>query len=891
MIYVYPSVLPGEPLETHDADGITVEHWLVGTVPEYEPRSEPPISIAVNGQLVEPERWGSVVIRRADHVEIRPQPKGGGLIVGAIIAAVVAVAATVLLKPSIPRQQNKRSSAKGGQIAEASAQANQPRLGDVIPEIAGRRKRYPDYLTAPCRRFSGPKEQELDLLLCLGKGEFDIESDSVLIGNTPVEQLASAVNYQIFEPGQSVTGHRAHERWYNAPEVGQSVGASGIRLRSTRDLEQTWPGSISLSGNTMSGAGQPEGWVSGTRILLKFKQKVIVTTASDGFNEFEMAIGHVPHAVGDRLQISGVPGIGGTIEPGLVEIKYMPETGKYRLNYQRRIDDGSGIVTVWVTHKDIADGEYNASVYPPGQSSFGATINGTTTGGVTLSKSFPSATTSVSANLDSGQKTGVWSLPFAVCPKGEVTSRIEFDVFAPQGLGHINDNGDIESRSRTIQLRYRPVGGSGWTTVSRNITGRTRDQLGWTWGINLSSSMRAEVQVRRSNSESNSTQDMDRLEWYGLRAKLTAKSSYPGVTVIAMTVKGSDTIASQTENQISAVVTRKLPELDGSGGWTAPTAAWSIPAWFAHVAKSAGYTDDDLDLEELSRLDGIWRARGDGFDYIESEDSTVKESLNRCLLAGMSELTVDAGKLRPVRDEPRSTFEQMYTPQNMREPLSRSVSAPRPDDPDGVDVEFTDAETWEDATVECRLPGDAGVRAEKLSLPGVTNRTRAWRIGMRRRRELKYRRWEYSFSTELDALNSRYMSYCALADDIPGYAQSALVEGVEVDGPDVHLLSSEPLEWQTGKSHVIAWRRPDGTLAGPFPAQPGDDERHVIAQMDEVPVIDYQREPPHLLFGTTDEWSFPVLITSINPRGFESVSVDAVGYDARVYEDDNGVPN
>src|SRR5699024_5906609 len=180
---------------------------------------------------------------------------------------------------------------------------------------------------------------------------------------------------------------------------------------------------------------------------------------------------------------------------------------------------------------------------------------------------------------------------------------------------------------------------------------------------------------------------MDRLEWYGLRCQLPAKTSYPGVTVIAMTITGSDTIASQTGNKVSLIATRKLPTRSG-GAWTAPQATRDIVPWLAYIAKSVGYTDADLDLDEMDRLDAIWKGRGDRFDFVEADDSTVKESLNRARRAGMAELTIDAGRLSPVRDEPRSTFEHMYTPQNMLGPLHRSVQAPRPDDPDGVDVEY-----------------------------------------------------------------------------------------------------------------------------------------------------------------------------------------------------------
>ncbi|HSH47602.1 MAG TPA: hypothetical protein VK991_03320, partial [Halomonas sp.] len=269
-LLVYPSTLPGEPLERYAVEGMTLDHWLRTNVDGYAPGDKQPISATVNGVVVEPAQWADTYITADTVVELRPQPQGVETLIIAAVAAAVAVAATILLKPSLPSQKN-RSGARGAAIDGAVGDANRPRLGDVIPELAGRHKRFPDYLSQARRRFSGPKEQQLDMLLCVGRGEFDIEYDSISVGNTPAQDIGSSVSFQIFEPGEDVSGHRAHENWYNAPEVGSTVGGSGLKLRSTRDLEQEWTANdLALSGSTITGSDQPEGWGEGTTILVSF---------------------------------------------------------------------------------------------------------------------------------------------------------------------------------------------------------------------------------------------------------------------------------------------------------------------------------------------------------------------------------------------------------------------------------------------------------------------------------------------------------------------------------------------------------------------------------------------------------------------------------------------
>lgn len=887
----YPSTLPGEPLESYHVEGMTLHEWMQKNVTGYSADAEHPISATVNGVVVDPEHWDDVVFGRDTLVELRPQPQGIETIIYAVVAAVVAIAASILLKPDIPSQSNK-SSGRGSKLLEANASGNQVALGDVIPEIAGRRKRFPDYLNAPRRRFQDddPKTQSLDLLLCIGQGEYDIHDEDIYIGNTPVNRLLGAVDYQVYSPGQLIN-HRARFNWYNAPEVGPSVGAAGIKLGSTnREADNTWPGTLTFSGFDVTSSETPQGWGEGTICLIEIPQQIDVTDDPSGdqlFGDFgflDLEVGGQAFAIVERegydpvYQVASyTPGTGGNPDVMTINRLGVPVT-----------DMVSGTYTmVILTHEFLVDG------LVPGGFSFQLMNNGVIVPGWT---GFPSVTTSnARVEVAEQQFSGVWSLPITACPAGEVTSRIEWDIFAPNGIGHLNNDGDIDSRTRGVEIQYRPVGTSSWISGgTRNITGGSRDQMGWSYTLNLPYPMRPEIRVRRTEAESNDTRDFDALQWYGLKARIdNAPDSYDGVTVIAMTMTGSDKIASATESQVNCIPTRKLP-VRQNGQWTPPQVTRDIAPWFAYIAKDAGYSDNDLDLDEMDRLDAIWKARGDTFDYIEADDSTVKEALVRVLRAGMGEATIRDGLLTPVRDGPRTQVEHVYSAQNFIEEFTYDISMPHPTDTDGIDVEYVDSENWTEAEVKCRLPGDNGFKTEKVRLDGVTSREQAYQIGMRERRKIKYRRSSYRFATELDALNSHYMGYNAIISDVPGQGQSMLCDGVQDIGSNrVTVQVTEPLNWSADEPHVVAWRRPDGTMAGPYQAIEGSHEFEVTMFSNdgvEPPVVDIHMEWPHVYFGPESTWKHAVLITSIEPQGFESVSVQAVNYDDRVYLDDDSQP-
>lgn len=910
MIEIYPSILPGEPIERHDVQGITLHQWLSEQVPGYRPGEPQPISATVNGAVVPPGQWPELMIAPGRVVQLRVQPKEA--VTWAIVAAVVSLAAQFVFKPKMPNT-NRVQGNRGENISLANAEGNQPKLGSVIPEPAGRSRLYPDYLSQPRRYFVDWNTQAIELLLCVGKGEYEEVAESLRLGETPFSALGNDIDYQIFGPGETVTGHPAHANWYNAPEVGGTSSSSGLRLTGGQPDERQYIGAGTLGGSSLAAITVNPLWEPGMLAELSWLQPV---TSSDGgtsssstevvvgFDETtgdpiygsigsssplpDILTGDFAHlAEGVTVLISSTNFLNGRYvvtslsaekdQITLATTDGVPLTNLQLGNYQLRIDK--------------ADTRYQILTIPSGTALTLARV--LADGGADPDWGALPALAGASVNLlvNKDGFVGPWLGPFLACPEGETTNVIEWDLLAPGGLGWIEDSGAVSQRQVDFVLEARPLGGVSWYQYSGYIYGNVRDQVGVTYQWTLPFTGVPEVRLRRLSAEDTRTQAMDKVEWYGLRSKLPHKTSYPGVTVIAMTLTGSDTIAAQTENQVSCTPTRKLPVRSG-GAWTAPTPTRDIAPWVAYIAKSIGYTDAELDLAELDRLHAIWQPRGDTFDFAVAEETTVRDAINAALGAGFAELTIDHGRIRPARDEPRSEWEEMYSPENMTSPLRRTFEARQPDDPDGVDVEYIDGNSWTKATVECRLPGDEGRKVEKITVDGVIDRTRAWRIGMRLRRTQRYRRWKYNFSTELDALNSRYLSYCPLADDVPGYGQSAWIKTVDDAGGGVaRLRVSEPLQWQDGASHVLAWRNPDGSTTGPYPAAPGADDFEVLVTAPlPWPELDDGREPPHLLFGTSERWSYPALITRINPQGMETVQVEGENYDSRVYEDDDNVP-
>ena len=900
MIEVYANKLAPGPAEVRAVE--TRQSLLAwfradGMPDEVEPEALP-VSVFVNGDRALPTQWATIEFGPEDRVEIYREPKGTDPF--SITFALIFGAKAVLsaLMPKMPSLNSQGNTKRGNDLGLATVKGNQVKLNAVIREIAGRQRPYPDYVLPPNRYFGDPRSQWIEMLLCVGRGKFDIPLSSILIGETPIISLGADAELQIYQPGADLSAELAAKWWHSAPEVGAtSTGTAGIELKATYAVTPVPTAqSYQFAGFTITvpvGAGQfPAGWAAGMIVRIEVAYPYEVVDGGAARDIIRGNLDQVAPYVGMPIEIVGAnagnyvvasytPGVGGALD----EMTLDWQDGGAATGLQTGASLQMGIGFRGLRYRITAASTSAISVE---RINAAGDPDGTWPG-------FDALTTSAATlKLDGSTQEGDWSGPFPACPAGTETSRIAWDIFFPQGLTHVGSKGDLERLTVTVEVQYRDVSVAGaWTSFKKTYAAATLDQLGFTEYMDIPL-MRPEVRIRRIGAKSTSTSDANTVQWYGLRSNLTAPTQYEGVTLIALRIKGGNRIASQSESQVSCIATRILRTRRG-GAWTGEEPTRDIAAWIGYIAESVGYSvedgNSDIDLEELDRLQDIWTARGDFYDRTIESSSTVKACMIEALQVGFAELTIDRGLIRPVRDESRGPeFDHFYNPQVMTKPLKCEAEHSTADDFDGVDVEYLDGSTWQIETVECRLPGDIGARTEKVKIEGVSSRARAWRIGMRRRRQQVYQRKRYSFSTELDALNSGYLDYALLGDTTPGYGQSAMLKAYAQLGLLHMLVSSERLDWSAGGEHWIALRRRDGSASGPYAATRIDDYRLTIPSLDFVPVLDNAMDAPVLQFGPKAKFCYPALIKEVNPSGTVSCNVTAVNYDDRVYLDDDNFP-
>lgn len=251
-IRIYPSRLPGEPLETHHHETLTLSDWFAQNVEGWQKDQQHPVAVEVNGVPVPPAEWALCSIRPDSDVRMYPVPYGTGAEIALWVAVSVAVASAAYSIYMMSTMQTGAANqpGSGDQLDLNPAKANMAKLGDPIREIFGRYRVWPDYVMQPVSRFVNETSFVTSMFVAIGVGNVALPKSDIRTGNTPISAFGDDVSYTIYPPGADVSADSRTENWYNSGEVGNTgSGTAGL------DLGSSGPQTVSISADAVLVSG------------------------------------------------------------------------------------------------------------------------------------------------------------------------------------------------------------------------------------------------------------------------------------------------------------------------------------------------------------------------------------------------------------------------------------------------------------------------------------------------------------------------------------------------------------------------------------------------------------------------------------------------------------
>ena len=895
-IKIYPSRLPGEPLEVHQHSEITIHQWFTQNVDGYRLEDDQPVAAEINGILVSPSDWPVTIIDINDDVRIYPVPRGVVALAWIAVAVAVASAAYAIFATQ-GLDASYQSVGTGTSLDLNPAKANSASLGDPIREVFGKYRIYPDYVVPPVGRFDkdDPEKYITTMFVCLGVGKFALSEGDIRVGATPVASLGDGFSYKIYGPGAYVGGDERTEIWYNSTEVGGTTSGSGLDMGTTApQTDDIMADSVTVSGgsatfnnlvteddkgSTSNDNKLPESWSVGATITLIVPGTFSVTKSG----LYSLITGN---SLTEMSPYVGMPVslVYNSITYSLFVANYSPPAPGIEASIMLAYESAGG-----TAFSGIAEGAQRLSISHADSQYRLLLIDGATVGMARVvngvrDDSWPGFSPRTSSDF---QASGIndsdsWLGPFLACPENETTDCFEVNFSFSSGICGFNDQGKKKYWTVALELQYRVYGsGVGWTSKAFIYGNKSINGLGYTERIVVPKRGLIEVRCRRAN-EQGKDNSRDSAFWQALRSRLSSRPvSYAGVTTMAVSVVTGGKLAAQSDRRINMVATRQYNR----------GLARTISGALYHVLDNLGISADEGAINALEQA--YWTPRQEFFDFSATSDSTsALDILQKITYAGMGYFLLSDG-LASAGREGIKPWTGVITPQETTEELKTTFTLPSQDDYDGVNVTYTNGDTWSEETVQCRFPENpTPLKVENYTLDGVVNKHLAYRIGMRRLMGYRYEKLLHNTSTEMDALCYQYMDRILFTDDIPGHdTLSCLITNAQRDGASLVLTLSESPDWGFNNPRCLI-RLQDGSATGLIIPTQIDEFRLAIPDssslmFDEWVMDDPAVEPPRLVFCSSEKAGYDALLTEIIPASDGTCEVSARQYSPLKYQYDD----
>jgi len=492
--------------------------------------------------------------------------------------------------------------------------------------------------------------------------------------------------------------------------------------------------------------------------------------------------------------------------------------------------------------------------------------------------------------------------PFTINPAATQVDRLEVDVQFPNGLYKQRDDGVYEIATVQAQFQYRQVDDDNmplgsWELLEYiDLTLSTDNVIRRTYFADVVAA-RYEIKASRLNVTEDNYKLRDRIVWEAAKGYAPNNSEYGDVTMWAVKAKATDNLNDNSSNRWNLNVQRLLETYDPETGLWSERIVTRSPIWAAVDMAKAQYgarmPNNRIDLAKAASLAATLDAREEYFDWNFNIKSTFWADVKQTLRAGYVIPQLQGTVLTFVRDQARTLPVATFNRSNMkRDSFEWEISSVKEDAHDGVEITYTDENTWERETLICTIGDDPlePENPEQINLVGVINRDKAYRAGLRLRLSRRQQTEQVKFVTGVEGFIPQVGSLCAIYHDVPLWVGGGRV--LSVSGNVVTLDTA--VTCRADAINRIMFRNRYGELTSPYDVIYQEGATYAIETVSPVDVsaldFDDLSEPPLFILGDSAYgYGEHMLLTSATPSGRNEVELTFVNYVPEMYQQDGAV--
>lgn len=837
----------------------------------------------------------------------------------AIIAAVVAVALTP--KPEIPDSGNRKQQSATNSLGQAS---NEPRINERIDDIFGYvAKHMPPLWQVPYRVGVNNQETEV-MLLCVGRGKYEIDSQKIYDGDTPYFRIPNS-KVNVYEPGThpgkgspSITLGGVIDQEIGIYRESNDLNASELLPPNDLTLGSSANWTINESGGTalltLTNAValeidlQDYFTVGSDVTLIDAAFAYVVGTGTTTLYRKELNNG-VPVSITlpNGLQIAE---ISGDYEVTAVTANTITITGTSWGNFATTyalitnlysVGDQNGVYLLTSTNSQLGLYEWYLTYDSENEPNF----------------SDKAQISNITRYPDVGQLFSNIIGPITI-PEG--TTKLICNLTSASGFYKLVDNNEKSINASVVfVIEETDINGVATGNATQFLksynsnSSNTRYSVYQTYELDVPVGYEySRVYARRlTNRDKNSNvSNVDKIEWtllYTFEPVDVDNIDFGDVTLMHCVVPSNSQSRLIKNRRTNLDVTRKITQYLGNGlfGPTESYATDDFSQIMIHTALDpycGRLTIDQINADGFLTLkqqiidyfgDDIMTRFGYDFDdtQVAYDDMyTIIANVVNCIPY------VQNGIYDAFFERRQDTSTMQITHRN-KLPDSETCDDIFDIKYDGVELTYRDRDTSIDEVVY--IPTDrSSTNPERLELPGCTTQLQAYRRALRLYNKQIYQVRNVQFDVDefgrmivpgqrIDSPDGTRFVYHAGNTD--GYR---IYDGeiVEVNGLIVEL--SEPVTFTDGEDHYIQFTNTDGDNSELILCTPGSSDFEVIlSQLPADGLYDgYERDKTKFTFCSEQVREsialIPQTIESKIDNGQEINTVSSVNYDARYYQGD-----
>ena len=499
--------------------------------------------------------------------------------------------------------------------------------------------------------------------------------------------------------------------------------------------------------------------------------------------------------------------------------------------------------------------------------------------------------------------------PYTTNPPGTKTNKLLFDFVLQNGVGHYDDQGNLNNYTVSWKIRYQAIDDIGnpaseWATLDEiTVTNGTLTPQRMTYAYDVADG-RYQCDIIRTSNTTGDGRTLDTLIWGAMRAMLPGTYAYP-ISCIAFSVRANNALTQNASTRFSVIATRKLPLYDrATKTWSDETPTRSWAAAVAHVCKcewGGRVSDANIDLDALWAIDEKLQARGWQYDsYIDGAylvwPLLVEMCQSQCVIprfvGPVLSFVMDAADRPPVF---------ALTPRNIvRNSFSVTYATWSDETPDDVTVEYLDADYgYQQRDVTATLPESESREPSGLNILGITSREHAHKVAVA---YAAHNRWQRVIvECQVEALgriinrgdvctvaHPRFRNTAAGA--VASWDESGLKIGLKRD------MGRTGADTDEGDRY-IALTRQDGSIWGPCKLAVLEDSTAVLDSADYATLLlqgqgnpfewltsGVDRLPTTWTLYTSRVYQRLMVVDSVTTQDFLHYSLKLLNYDDRIYQ-------